>query len=593
MFPCSAGGTEGATIRSRSGSWADQTEGQQAMKQPDLILLHPPVNYKFRELPIFYGPISIAVPSSSIFENYPVGFVTLSEYLNRHGISVRIVNLAMKMLLDSSFDPERFIARLEPAAFGIDLHWLPHVDGSLATAEAAKRLHPNTPVILGGLSATYYHREIMGDYPFVDFILCGDSTEEPLRLLMEAIRRKGNYAAVPNLVWRDGQGNTVVNDNSFRPDTIDYVNFDCSHPLKMALKYRDPTGYLPFRNWLSNPLLAVFSSRGCVHDCAPCGGSKTAYRRVCGRERPAFRSPELLARDIRNAARYTGAPIMVINDILQAGEEYAERFLLELKKSRIRNQVGFEFFHPPSAVFIRRIADSLESYNVEISPESHDPRVRNAFGKSYGNAELEAAIEAFIGESRCRRLDLFFMVGLPHQDYRSVMETAEYCGDLLRRYGGTKKLMPVIAPLAPFIDPGSRLFEEPERFGCRLFCRTLAEHRQAMLAPSWKLRLNYETDWMTRDDIVRATYDATLRLTDLKVAHGLMDEGEAEKIRRHIGMARDIMNRLEDGSLPDDSLKAELSRLNRFDSLSGKHELKWPVEGWRVNFVNLFRLLFG
>jgi len=562
------------------------------MKHADLILLHPPVNYKFRELPILDGPISVAVPSSSIFENYPIGFLTLSEYLTRQGISVRIVNLAMKMLLDASFDPQAFIARLTPVAFGIDLHWLPHVDGSLTTAEIAKQLHPGIPVILGGLSATYYHREILRDYPFVDFVMCGDSTEEPLRLLMEAIRNNGDYATVPNLAWRDEQGHTIVNDLSYSPDNLDYVNFDCSHPLKMALKYRDPTGYLPFRDWLANPLLAVFSCRGCIHDCAPCGGSGSAFARLSGRSRPAFRSPELLARDIRNAARYTGAPVMVIADPFMAGEEYVEIFLHDMKRYRVKNQVGFEFFRPPSVDMVRKIGDSLVNFNVEISPESHDQRVRKAFGKPYGNAELEASIEAFV-ESSCKRIDLFFMVGLPYQDYRSVMESVEYCGDLLQRYGGTKKLMPIIAPLAPFIDPGSRLFEDPEQFGYRFFYRSLAEHRQAMLMPTWKLRLNYETEWMTRDDIVRATYDGTLRLAELKVAHGIMDKGAAEQLRQHTLMAKDILKRMEDADLSDDSFGEELSKLNRFDSLYGKHELEWPVEGWRVNLVNMLKLFLG
>lgn len=558
----------------------------------DLILLHPPSIYKFRELPIFYGPISVAIPSSSLFENYPIGFLTISEYLNRRGISVRIVNLALKMILDPSFDPENFIAKLRPSAFGIDLHWLPHVDGSLSLAEAAKRHHPDIPVILGGLSATYFHREIMRDYPFVDFVMCGDSTEEPLRQLMEVIRHGGDYGTVPNLVWRDDRGETVVNDISCLPADLDYVSFDYTHFLKMAVKYRDPSGYLPFRNWLSNPVMAVFSSRGCHHDCVTCGGSRSSFARICLRGEPAFRSPELLAKDIRDVARYTGAPIMVINDLLQAGQEYAERFLLTMKKYRIENQLGFEFFHPPPGDFVRKVADSLINFNVEISPESHDPRVRKAFGKAYGNAELESSIEAFMG-SGCRRLDLFFMVGLPYQDYQSVMDTVEYCGELMGRYGGTKRLLPIIAPLAPFIDPGSRLFEEPERFGYRLVSRTLGEHRQAMLMPTWKLRLNYETEWMTRDDIVRATYDGTVRLAELKAAHGVMDRGEAEKIRQHILMAKDLMKRMEDAAVIDDTLGKEISDMNRFDSLFGKHELKWPVKGWKVNPVNVFRLLFG
>lgn len=558
----------------------------------DLILLHPPSIYKFRELPIFYGPISVAIPSSSIFENYPIGFLTMSEYLNRNGISVRIVNLAMKMLLDSSFDPESFIATLRPSAFGIDLHWLPHVDGSLGLAEAVKRRHPDIPVIFGGLSATYYHREIMRDYPFVDFVMCGDSTEEPMRLLMEVIKHGGDYGTVPNLVWRDDRGETMVNGISYRPADLDSLTFDYTHFLKMAIKYRDPSGYLPFRNWLSNPVMAVFSSRGCYHDCVACGGSRSSFAKLCLRDKPAFRSPELLAKDIRDIARYTGAPIMVINDLLQGGEEYAERFLQAMKEYRIENQLGFEFFHPPSGDFVRRFADSLINFNVEISPESHDPRVRKAFGKAYDNAELESSIDAFM-RSSCRRLDLFFMVGLPYQDYRSVMETVEYCGELMRRYGGTKRLLPIIAPLAPFVDPGSKLFEEPESFGYHLYSRTLGEHRQVMLMPTWKLRLNYETDWMTRDEIVRATYDGTMRLAELKAAYGVMEKGEAEKIREHILMAKDLMKRMEDASVIDDSLREEISEMNRFDSLCGKHELKWPVKGWKVNPANVFKLFFG
>ena len=70
----------------------------------------------------------------------------------------------------------------------------------------------------------------------------------------------------------------------------------------------------------------------------------------------------------RNIAKYTGAPIMVIGDLLQAGQDYAEKFLLTMKKYRIENEVAIEFFHPPPADFVRKVADSLINFNVEISP---------------------------------------------------------------------------------------------------------------------------------------------------------------------------------------------------------------------------------
>ena len=71
---------------------------------PDLILLHAPSVYDFREKTIMYGPISDVIPSTPIFEMYPIGFSSLLEYLSKRGFRVRILNLAYKMLKDKSYN---------------------------------------------------------------------------------------------------------------------------------------------------------------------------------------------------------------------------------------------------------------------------------------------------------------------------------------------------------------------------------------------------------------------------------------------------------------------------------------------------------
>jgi len=556
----------------------------------DLILLHPPTVFRFRERPGFYGPMSDVIPSSSIFEIYPIGFLAISDYLHRHGIPVRIVNLAMKMLRAESFNPEKFIKKLDALAFGIDLHWLPHADGSLCLAEMLKKHHPGKPVILGGLSATYYHSEIMADYPFVDFIVLGDSAEEPLRMLMQAIKSGTGFESVPNLVWRDGSGKVITNELSNRPENLDDINFDYLHLLKMAIKYRDPSGYIPFRYWLSYPVTAVFQCRGCVHNCASCAGSLSSFKRVCMREKPCFRSPELLAEDIKKISEYTGAPVMVIGDLLQAKEDYAGRFLNAVKKYRIKNELTVEFFTPPPETFIRKVADCIENFNVEVSPESHDPKIRKAFGKHYENRELEQMISTLL-DAGCKRIDIFFMVGLPYQDYRSVMETVGYCEELLRKFGSTRRLLPMIAPLAPFIDPGSSIFEEPEKFGYRLLYKTLKEHRQAMLMPSWKYTLNYETEWMTREDIVKATYDGALMLLDIKEKYQVIGKEKASMIREHIEKAKVLIEHIDSSGQIDNATRTEILHLNTLASLCDKRELDWPIKGWRLNILRIFRSL--
>ena len=55
------------------------------MRHADLVFLHPPSIYDFRKKSIMFGPVSDLIPSTPIFEMYPIGFVVLSEYLGRYG----------------------------------------------------------------------------------------------------------------------------------------------------------------------------------------------------------------------------------------------------------------------------------------------------------------------------------------------------------------------------------------------------------------------------------------------------------------------------------------------------------------------------
>jgi hypothetical protein len=88
------------------------------MPKPDLILLHAPSVYDFRERPAMYGPISDVIPSTPVFEMYPLGFVSMVGYLEQHGYRARIINLAVKMLKNPRLDVERLIAKLDAEASG-------------------------------------------------------------------------------------------------------------------------------------------------------------------------------------------------------------------------------------------------------------------------------------------------------------------------------------------------------------------------------------------------------------------------------------------------------------------------------------------
>jgi len=532
---------------------------------------------------------------------YPIGFASLSEYLERHGVRVRIINVALKMLKDERLDVEQLIRKLRPVAFGLDLHWMAHVQGALALAEIIKRHHPQIPVILGGLSATYYHEEILRQYPFIDFVVRGDSTENPVLELLQAIKQKKGFDPIPNLTWRDVQGNIRANPLTVVPETLDDITIDYRHIMKKVVRYADPTGYQPFVDWYTYPVTAVFTCRGCTYNCKTCGGSARTFRSMANRKQPAYRDPKLLAKDIFNIADHLNAPVMIIGDIFQPGDNYAFTFLKEMKEKPVSNHIAFEFFVPPKRHQLERIAESITHFNIEISPESHDEEIRRAFGRPYDNPSLERMIRDAI-EFGCKRIDVFFMTGLPKQTAQSVLDTVDYCRSLLEQVQPYRRLLPFISPLAPFLDPGSMVFEEPENYGYRLLYKTVEEHRKALLAPSWKYILNYETQWMTRDEIVYSTYEAGKRLNRLKVDLGLIDAKTAESVEQRIESAVQMMKEIDrivalSGLNERDiewgaALQGRLSlETYSMSTVCGKKELEWPTQFLRMNFFKIVKTI--
>jgi B12-binding domain/radical SAM domain protein len=548
---------------------------------PDLILLHAPSVYDFRRKTILYGPVSDLIPPSPTFEMYPIGFTSIAEHLERAGYRVRIVNLAVRMLNDKRFNAEVMIKHLRSPVFGIDLHWLVHAHGAIEIARLVKKCHPEAKVVMGGFSATYFYKELL-EYPEVDYVLRGDSTEEPFRQLMDCIMNNREPEAVPNLAWRDSQGRT--RENAFSHVPADLSNVMVNHygnVIRSVLRYRDLTSYIPVKDWLRYPITAVLTCRGCTENCVVCGGSASAFRHFYHRDKAVFRSPNSVVQDVKQIERFSNGPIFILGDIRQAGEDYAHELLSLLQRNGVKNQFILELFSPASADFLHQMSLSCPDFCLEISPESHDPEVRRAAGKYYSSEALEQTLSDTL-DAGCRRLDVFFMIGLPRQTPQSVMDTIDYCDFLFDRFKGDKRLSLFIAPLSPFLDPGSLGFEQPERYGYRILFRTLEEHRQALITPSWKYSLNYETEWMTRQQIVDTSYEAILRLNRLKAKYGIISKPMAEAGEQRIQAASEMMHSLDDilsrGSYLEElsHLKSEVDKINMFP-VSEKTQLELPV----------------
>ncbi|OPY33061.1 MAG: B12 binding domain protein [Methanomassiliicoccales archaeon PtaU1.Bin124] len=536
--------------------------------------------YDFRKEFLFYGPVSDLVPSTPVFEMYPFGFTTMANALHQQGYKVRIINLASMMLNDPRLDVDKLLSRLKADVFGIDLHWLPHAQGSLEVAKIIKRLHPESKVLFGGFSSSYYHQELM-QYDQVDLVLRGDSTEVPIVELFNALEGKGDLGHVQNLTWKDEDG-VHVNPLTFVPEDLDYLDIDYGWIVRSVIRHRDLEGFKPFKDWDRYPLTVAFTVRGCSVRCAVCGGSCAAMKNFLGRSRPAFRSPEKVAEDISNVESFLKAPVFLVGDLRQGGKQYAERFYKRINELGVKNKIILELFTPAPEDFFRDAQKNLDSYAIEFSPDSHDEVVRRALGRNFDTASMERSVRHALDHGS-ERFDLFFMIGLPQQTKQSALDSAAYAKRLYEVVGNDKRLFVFTSPLAPFLDPGSMAFEEPDKLGYISLARTLEEHRARLLSPSWKYVLSYETKWMTRDDIASVSYDAADVLNRVRFECGQINEDELKDRLGRTDQARQMMHQIDEVvKITDLSAKTEaFAQLKRrseelMDStICQKGELEW------------------
>jgi len=560
------------------------------MAKTDLILLHAPHVFDYRKIPQLFGPVSDLVLSTPTYEMYPIGFSSLTEYLGRAGFHIRLVNIAQRMLKQPNFDVESFIRKLSTPVFGIDLHWLVHAHGSIELAKLVKRVHPQSKIVFGGFSASYFYKELI-EYPEVDYVMRGDTTEEPMRLFLQSFKTS-EIKTVPNLVWKDEAG--IIHDNglTFVPDNIsDVMRNHYTAVARSVIRYFDLASTIPAKEWLQYPVTAVLTCKGCDHNCVYCGGSNSAVRKTVGRHKTAFRTAESMFNDIQSISRLSRGPIFVLGDIRMGGEKRAYELLQMLEKKPVKNTIDFELFSPPSSMLLEAIARAAPGFAIDISPQSHDYTVRRAIGLSYSNEELEVSIRKAL-KLGASRIEVYFMIGLPEQTSESVDQTLDYCEYLYQQFYPEKRLFLFIGPLSPFLDPGSLAFENPERYGYKLMYRTLAEHKDAFTRPSWKEILNYETRWMSRQQIVDTTYSAIAKLTHIKAKyHQISDELASKqlyRIEKAVEMEQLIDSIVKSGDEERlASLFPELAVLNGMEAVERK-QLTLPIGKTKLRYLRSF-----
>jgi clorobiocin biosynthesis protein CloN6 len=516
----------------------------------DMILIHAPSVYDFRtrdDVLFAYLSNSDSVHVSSIFEMPPVGIFAIEQHLQRCGFTVQFFNVASQMLRDPEFDVEAFFRAAPADILGVDLHWLAHAHGALELTRLYKAIHPDARTVAGGIASTYYHEQLIA-YPQIDYVVRGYDTLLPVELLVKARHQPDALRAVPNLTWKlDGavQVNAMTHVPQVYTAAVDWTRVFSG----------DRKGMTPYN--------LVIPQAGCEYHCRWCGGSRYFFKKYMGLEKASRvqKTPEMLRAELQSiAASATGNHTITMIDFWH---EYPALFATAEDVFLDPNikTVHFSLHRLPKIEKGRRMAAPANAV-IELSPDSHDLEVAKASGRGhYTMEEMEEFIDALIDD--VYSFEIYFMLGLPKQTAQSIWDTVAYCEHLLTKYEG-RRVTPYVCPMLPFLDPGSEIYDHAAQWGYTIFHHSLEDHRRALLSTNWKHRLNYETEWLSREELVEVSYGAVRKLAQLKSTYGKLPKGIANGIVALIDETRALLADIDaHQALPDGEAKTAADRLLR------------------------------
>lgn len=499
------------------------------MTEFDIIFIHPPAIYDFRKKAVLPGPIARTVPIyTHIFIMFPVGMISMASYLEEKELRVRIFNLAEKMLTERNLDVEKFIGSLKSKIYAIGLHWCVHSQGAIEIARLCKSLHPDSIVILGGLTATCFADEIVREFNFIDGVVRGEAEYAMYELVLNLQKhvKEEAFKKTPNMTFKDSDGriiSTRLRNVMESLDQFEFARLDLVEPNARTL-----TSPLTGSMLWNLPIC-----RGCVENCVTCGGSKFSYSRLLNRESPAFRSPQRLLEDFMKLDELGIKSIFLFQDPRMGGESYVNELLKVFKGvrwSNIRN-VGVELFWPASKSYLESLKKSniAENVGLSISPESAADNVRFAQGRNYSTSDLIKTITC--SKELGIPIGVFFLLCLAHETYETVRGAWLLWEKILSlNFARPKTSGKISVDFGPMIllDPGSMAFFNPERHGYRIIFKNFPELHDGLNNFHWKFWINYETFNMNRSEIGRVILDSWEALSTIRWKLGLLADKEYE-----------------------------------------------------------------
>jgi hypothetical protein len=332
------------------------------------------------------------------------------------------------------------VQKRKASIVGFSVQWHPQLVPSIKIAEAIKVQDRSICIVLGGITASFFRRELI-HFNCVDFIIKGDG-EEPLAQLCH-----GNPpSTIPNLIWKEESGAVVENDASYSIGRSNLTSF----------RYETQKDFLSTRGVLR-------IGKGCPAQCPYCGGSRHAFHAWDGTREVCLDSGDIRDLLVANYSKIKFEEIYISQDILNNFQHVLDG-LMDVPDG-IASRIGITIApwrNIPTARAIDALCAKFRTVTLELSIESINRSVSTAIHrKKLDKKKLLKILPRYLRNANLW-MDIFF--SYPHFAGDRLIfpdpDTVEFCQYLheaLHQYVMERRLGIEYLPLST--DPGSLYYK--------------------------------------------------------------------------------------------------------------------------------------
>jgi len=434
-------------------------------KPLDCLLIHTP---KFEN---WYKPLG-----DFLWINYmPIGMLALADYLVQHGYSSKIVHLGIEWIEDHDFNIVDFLEETKPEVAALSLHWHYQAYDVMNLAEVIKNKYPDVFTVVGGFTASYYHREILEEFPSVDAVIRGEAELPLLRLVETVAKKEGNLQGVPNFTWKKN-GEIIENELSYIATEEDlnrlrftnirllnnyetYVNY-VGHPFMWKKNFSKKQNFHKLS--IASKTFPLAIGRGCPMSCTWCAGSAISQQFITKRSKPVYRSIEKILASIKEVLEYGYETIYVVFDPFPDKQQFFIDLFGKIREEEITCEMVFECHGLPTRPFIDAFHNTFpnkESF-LCISPDSGSDRVRKLHKHHfYSNEDLIDCL-TYLNEKKVST-EVFFTYGIPGETLGELKETVKLKNYIKRTFKNVR----CIRNLSIEMEPGAPWHLDPSKYG--------------------------------------------------------------------------------------------------------------------------------